>query len=60
MRWLAKDCPGNRGGRNTSRQKDARSLQRRMDGAEMGVGKHIFVRENSLSKIAEMERPEAT
>lgn len=42
-----------------SRQKDAKGLQRRMDGADMGVGKHIFVRGNSLSKIAEMEKPEA-
>lgn len=36
-----------------SRQKDAKSLQRRMDGAEMGVGKRIFVRGNSLCKTAE-------
>lgn len=42
-----------------SGQKDAKSLQRRMDGAEMGVGKRISVRGNSLCKTAEMERPEA-
>lgn len=42
-----------------SRQKDAKSLQRRMGGAEMGVGKRISVRGNSLCKTAEMERPEA-